>query len=121
MSKINQIMKRLKTLFFTALFLSSSISGFTQSNYSVYIFVAEKCPISIYMAKPLQEAYEKFGNQVDFYAVFPMKNSSEKSASKFLNEYGLSDFDIKLDNYQGCGEAVPKPWADAVGCFITFH
>jgi len=169
-------MKRLKRLFFTIILLSFSFYSFTQNNYSVYVFIAEKCPISIYMAKPLQEAYKQFGNQVDFYAVFPMKNSSQKSASKFLKEYGLSDFNIKLDKYQGfakqleatitpevvvlndigevvfrgrisdayrapgkmkhgprknelikvldtltIGEAVPKPWADAVGCYITFH
>ncbi len=169
-------MNFLKPFLFILLFLSTSISALSQNDYSVYIFVAEKCPISIYMAKPLQEAYKKFGNEVDFYAVFPMKNSTHKSANKFLKEYGLSDFNIKLDNYQGFakkleatitpeavvlnekgevvyrgrisdayrapgkmkhgprknemlkvlenltnGEAIPKPWADAVGCYITFH
>ncbi len=169
-------MKFLKAFFFTILFMSASIFGHSQNNYSVYIFVAEKCPISIYMAKPLQEAYKKFGNQVDFYAVFPMKNSTQKSADKFLKEYGLSEFKIKLDYYQGFskkleatitpeavvlndlgevvyrgrisdayrapgkmkhgprknemvqvldnlinGMAISKPWANAVGCYITFH
>jgi len=169
-------MKISKPLFFILLFLSTTYSSIAQDKYSVYIFVAEKCPISIYMAKPLQEAYKQFEDQVDFYAVFPMKNSTEKSAMKFLKENGLSEFNIKLDNYQGfakkleatitpeavvlndlgeviyrgrisdayrapgkmkhgprkneivkildsltTGEAVPKPWASAVGCYITFH
>ena len=168
-------MNNLKPILFTILFLTTTIIGRSQSDYSVYVFIAEKCPISIYMAKPLQEAYKQFGDQVDFYTVFPMKNSTDKSARKFLNEYGLADFNIKLDIYQGfaktlgatitpeivvldkegeiafkgrisdayrapgkmkhgprknelitvlelltSGKSVPKPWAQAVGCYITF-
>jgi len=88
---------------FIGLFLLLLMSkvGQTQNNYSVYVFVAEKCPISIYMAKPLQAAYQQFGDEVDFSVVFPMKNSTQQSAQKFLDEYDLKDFNIKLDNYQG--------------------
>lgn len=78
-----------------------SITGFSQEKYSVYVFVAEKCPISIYMAKPLQEVFEKYSDTMDFYTVFPMKNSTEATAQKFLEKYDLPDFKIKLDNYQG--------------------
>ena len=53
------------------------------------------------MAKPLQEAFQKYGNEVDFYSVFPMKNSTNETAEKFLEKYNLTDFKIKLDPYQG--------------------
>lgn len=166
----------MKRSLFTTMLLLFSIIGFSQNKYSVYVFVAEKCPISIYMAKPLQEAFVKYGNEVDFYGVFPMRNSTVETAQKFLEKYKLPDFKIKLDNHQGFarkleatitpeivvldekgtvvfrgrisdaykapgkmkhgvrknelmdilerltnGESIPKPWAHAVGCFITFH
>jgi thiol-disulfide isomerase/thioredoxin len=169
-------MKYLKLIFFSFFLLSATVITQAQGDFSVYVFIAEKCPISIYMAQPLQEAYKQFGDQVDFYAVFPMQNSTENSAKKFLDEYGLSAFNIKLDNDQGfskklgatitpevvvlngigevvyrgrisdayrapgkmkhgprknemkqvleslsLGEIVPKPWSNAVGCYITFH
>ncbi|MFK8005646.1 MAG: redoxin family protein [Saprospiraceae bacterium] len=165
-----------KRLFFITILLLFSSLVFSQEKYSVYVFVAEKCPISIYMAKPLQEAFARYGNEVDFYTVFPMKNSTEATAQKFLEKYKLPNFKIKLDNYQGFarklgatitpevvvldekgevafrgrvsdaykapgkmkhgvrknelmtvlekltnGQSVPKPWAEAVGCYITFH
>ena len=166
----------MKQLLLVTMFLLFSVLGFSQNKYSVYVFVAEKCPISIYMAKPLQEAFQKHGNEVDFYTVFPMKNSTEATAQQFLEKYKLTDFKIKLDNYQGFarkleatitpevvvldetgnvvfrgrisdaykapgkmkhgvrknelvtvldkltnGEKVARPWAHAVGCYITFH
>ncbi len=165
-----------KYIFLTFLFFFSVVFSYAQNKLGVYVFVAEKCPISIYMANPLQEAYSEFGNKVDFFAVFPMKNSNEKSAQAFLDKYDLSDFEVKLDNYQGfakkleatitpevvvldkkgevvyrgrisdayrapgkmkhgartnelkqilesltSGKPIPKPWANAVGCYITFH
>ena len=91
----------MKRFLFVTLLLLYSVLGFSQSKYSVYVFVAEKCPISIYMAKPLQEAFQKYENEVDFYTVFPMKNSTNKTAQQFLEKYKLTDFKIKLDNYQG--------------------
>jgi len=91
----------MKKLLAIILFLGFSILGFSQNKYSVYVFVAEKCPISIYMVKPLQEVFQKYGNDVDFYTVFPLKNSTNKTAQQFLEKYNLTDFKIKLDNYQG--------------------
>ncbi|MDC3220094.1 thioredoxin fold domain-containing protein [Saprospiraceae bacterium] len=166
----------MKRIIFITILLLFAVLGFSQNKYSVYVFVAEKCPISIYMAKPLQEAFKKYGSEVSFYAVFPMKNSTEATAQKFLEKYKLTDFKIKLDNHQGfarklkatitpeivvlnekgevafrgrisdaykapgkmkhgvrknelmtilenltSGKTVPKPWAEAVGCYITFH
>ena len=94
-------MKRFLFVTLTLILLLFSILGFSQNKYSVYVFVAEKCPISIYMAKPLQEAFQKYGSEVDFYTVFPMRNSTNETAQKFLEKYKLTDFKIKLDNYQG--------------------
>jgi len=91
----------MKRFLFVIIFLSIYVLGFCQNKYSVYVFVAEKCPISIYMAKPLQEALDKYGSEVDFYTVFPMKNSTNETAQQFLEKYNLTDFKIKLDNYQG--------------------
>lgn len=91
----------MKRLLIITLFLGFSILVFSQKNYSVYVFVAEKCPISIYMVKPLQEVFQKYGTEVDFYTVFPLKNSTHKTAQQFLEKYNLTDFKIKLDNYQG--------------------
>ncbi len=84
-----------------SLFLSFFCTlGFTQQKYSVYVFVAEECPISIYMVKPLKQAVKAYDGQVDFYAVFPKKNSTLKTANKFLETYDLPSFKVKLDNYQ---------------------
>ncbi len=91
----------MKRFLFITLLLHNSVLGFSQKKYSVYVFVAEKCPISIYMAKPLQEAFQEYKNEVDFYTVFPMRNSTNETAKKFLEKYKLNDFKIKLDNYQG--------------------
>ncbi len=91
----------MKKNLFIIIFLSVYVSAFCQNKYSVYVFVAEKCPISIYMAKPLQEALDKYSSEVDFYTVFPMKNSTNETAQQFLEKYKLTDFKIKLDNYQG--------------------
>ncbi len=78
-----------------------ALATYGQEQLSVYVFVAEKCPISIYMARPLQETYKAFSDQVAFNAVFPLKNSKEETAQAFLDKNGLSDFKIKIDNYQG--------------------
>lgn len=166
-------MKYLTLLFLLSLGLTSFAQ---QKDFSVYIFVAEKCPISIYMAKPLQAAFDKHHESIDFYAVFPLKNSTEETASRFLKQHDLEGFTIKLDKYQGFakklnatitpeaivldkngnvvyqgrisnaykapgkmkhgmrknellyalnrlmeGAEIPKPWASAVGCYITFR
>ena len=54
----------MKRLFFITTLLLFSVFSSAQTKYSVYVFVAEKCPISIYMAKPLQEAFKKYGEEV---------------------------------------------------------
>lgn len=86
---------------FLLIFCLTSLIANAQKQFEVYVFLAEKCPISIYMSKPLKEAQATFNESVDFFAVFPMKNSTEKTTKQFLQKYDLEDFEIKLDNYQG--------------------
>ena len=79
------------------LFLGQS---FAQNDLNVYVFIAEDCPISIYMAKPLQDVSQKFGPKATFYAVFPSILSTTESAELFLEEYNLPGFNIRLDPNQ---------------------
>ncbi len=73
---------------------------YAQNNVNVYVFIAEECPISIYMAQPLKQVAKKYSEQANFYAVFPKKNSNTATASKFLEEYQLNNFSTMLDNEQ---------------------
>jgi hypothetical protein len=82
--------------FFTLSFFQPNKEKQTQC----YIFIAEECPISIYMAKPLQQAMKDFGEQVQFYAVFPKSNSTEQTAQRFLDTYHLQGMQILLDTDQ---------------------
>lgn len=82
-------------------FLFSALSGQAQEkNIDVYVFVAEECPICIYMANPLREAVKQFGDEVNFTAVFPNSKSSEKTAARFLEQYELAGFSSILDKDQ---------------------
>lgn len=89
-------MNQLKLIVFLAfIFTSSCLLG--QRQYDVYVFVAEECPISIYMAKPLREAAKSHGKYADFYAVFPVATSNSATANEFLTKYELTDWQAKLD------------------------
>lgn len=166
----NKIMK--KILFFLLAALSFTT---LQAQFNVYIFVAEECPISIYMAQPLQDAIATHQDKATFYAVFPLKKSTSESAQQFLTQYQLTGYIPIIDNQQtltkqlgatitpevvitdkdnrilyrgrisnaysapgrmkhgprinelkaalarlGRGEKPLEPWAEAVGCYITF-
>ena len=54
-------------IFTTLLFSDFALA---QKDFNVYVFIAEECPISIYMAKPLREAVKQFNGKANFYAVF---------------------------------------------------
>lgn len=73
---------------------------FAQQEYNAYVFIAEECPISIYMAKPLREAARQFDGQVNFYAVFPSRKSSKSTATTFLQQYELPTFEAIVDRDQ---------------------
>lgn len=84
-----------KLLFFALLF---SLSGLTaQSDWNVYVFIAEECPICNYMGKPLADVSKKYEGKVSFHAVFPLKKTSLKTAQAFKEQYGLLDFETLLD------------------------
>lgn len=87
-------MKYLSLISFLLVYL---IKPANDKNIHCYIFIAEECPISIYMTKPLKKAMESYSNQVDFYAVFPKKNSTNQTAKEFLEKYDLPDMEIVLD------------------------
>lgn len=70
---------------------------FGQRSYDVYVFVAEECPISIYMARPLREAAKAQGAHANFYAVFPVATSTATTANEFLTKYQLADWEARLD------------------------
>ncbi len=86
------------TVLFALLYLSISLQA--QKDINVYVFLAEECPISIYMARPLQEVANSFDESANFYAVFPTKKSHYKSASLFKKKYKLPQFEILLDKDQ---------------------
>lgn len=75
-------------------------SAFSQEKIEVYVFVSEKCPISIYMANPLRSVVQKFDQNVDYFAVFPMRNSTMKTAKEFLESHELQDFSPIIDDDQ---------------------
>ena len=91
-------MMRTATIIYFILF--SMLSSRAQDKIEVYVFVAEKCPISIYMANPLRQVIDKYADQVKLIAVFPMKNSTSQTANNFLKELQLTDFEILLDGDQ---------------------
>lgn len=78
--------------------LALTLSG--QRQYDVYVFVAEECPISIYMAKPLREAAKAHGEHANFYAVFPVATSTMETAAEFLTKYALTAWKAELDPAQ---------------------
>lgn len=81
-----------------SIFFSFTSSG--ENPIHGYIFIAEECPISIFMVSELQKIEDEFGNDCQLTLVFPMKKSSRESAEKFVVEYGLSAYKILLDPKQ---------------------
>jgi hypothetical protein len=75
--------------------------GFGQEKkINVYAFVAEDCPISIFMAASLKSVAERHDSKVNFYLVFPFATSTSKTALDFKSKNTLSNFTVKLDKNQ---------------------
>lgn len=88
----------MKSFLFSAIvFFCVFITANGQKSFNVYVFLAEECPVSVYMAKPLTTIAEKYAADVSFHAVFPLKNSSYATAQLFKNDYQLNSFEILLD------------------------
>jgi len=77
-----------------------SFAASAQKDYHVYVFIAEECPICNYMGKPLSLVAKKYEDQVDFHAVFPVKNSNYKTSQLFKQQYDLLSFETILDKDQ---------------------
>ena len=67
---------------------------------NVYVMLAEDCPISNYMGKPLNLIAQKYAQVVAFNAVFPLTNSTSKTTDDFLKKHQLQKFKIILDSKQ---------------------
>lgn len=78
--------------------------GPTQSedsrSYDAYIFIAEECPISIYMASDLRKLYADYSSHCDFHLVFPVRKSSEATARAFAEQHQLTGMNIIIDREQ---------------------
>jgi thiol-disulfide isomerase/thioredoxin len=77
---------------------SLSISCLAQNSITVYVFVAEECPVCNYISKSLKKISEEYNENVEFVAVFPQKMSSYKTSSLFKRKYGLDNYKIQLDH-----------------------
>lgn len=85
-------------IFFIGILLFLCSMGVTaQANLHVYVFIAEECPICNYMGKPLSEIARKYGDNVNFHAVFPVRNSNYKTSQLFKQQYDLLSFETLLD------------------------
>ncbi len=71
-----------------------------EQQLNVYIFVAEECPISIFMAPTLKRMQEAYADKLHFNLVFPFANSTLESAAAFRTQNNLQLFSIKLDPQQ---------------------
>ena len=98
-------------ILFTWLLLFFTSSAFSQKNWHAYVFLAEECPICNYMGKPLSMIAEKYGSQVEFYAVFPVKRSNYKTTQLFKEQYGLTSFETLLDRN--------LEWTEKLGATVT--
>jgi thiol-disulfide isomerase/thioredoxin len=88
------------SLTFCLLFAISSQNTWAQKTLEAYVFLAEECPISIYMTVALKESAETYKDQVDFIAVFPNSRSNYKTMGLFIEKYGLQRYQRILDENQ---------------------
>ena len=67
------------------------------SKATVYVFLAETCPISQQAALPLRELYARYKAQgVEFVGVFPGSTATAASLAEFGHTYALP-FPLRLD------------------------
>lgn len=88
------------SLTFCLLFAISTQLTWAQKTLQAYIYLAEECPISIYMTVALKESAETYKDQVDFIAVFPNSRSNYKTMGLFIEKYGLQQYQRILDENQ---------------------
>ncbi len=89
-------------IFLLLIIMACSKFTFAQARtIHVYAFVAEECPISIYMAGALSEISQSYSSKADFNLVFPLKSSSKKTSNLFKAKNKLPLYNIILDKDQG--------------------
>ena len=89
----------MKYLFVILLFCLSQANKSTEEpQITAYVFLAEECPVCNYVGKTLKQLSVEFQDDVKFVAVFPQQLSNLESAKIFTEKYGLSHFEIKIDN-----------------------
>lgn len=79
-------------LFFTAVYAQAQ-------KPTVFVFLAETCPVCQYYTPKLRDLQLKFGDEVRWVAVFPNKLSNDTSAINFLLRHDLAMV-IRLDPKQ---------------------
>jgi len=89
-----------KILLLLALTISANFCFSQEPKIKVYAFVAEECPVSIFMAASLKKVAEQYTGSAAFYLVFPMSTSDQASAEIFKKENELTEFVVKIDKYQ---------------------
>lgn len=90
-----------KKIFLLFIFASGINCCFSQEKkVSVYAFVAEDCPISIFMASSLKSVADIYAAKVNFYLVFPFSTSTNKTATAFKTKNQLTQFITKVDKEQ---------------------
>ena len=82
------------------LFCFASFCNALAKEIKVYVFVAEECPISIFMCSSLKEISELYSGKADFILVFPLETSTSKTANAFKSNNALQLFEVRLDNRQ---------------------
>ena len=92
--------KDMNKCLWSLLLLIAAQQCLAQKSLKVYVFLAEECPISIYMVQPLRKVAGQFNAQADFYAVFTKRNSNPVSSARFVERYGLEGFSRITDNEQ---------------------
>lgn len=90
----------MKKITIIVLLLFVSFYNALAKGINVYVFVAEECPISIFMCSSLKNIAEVYSDKADFILVFPLKTSTLKSANKFKSKNKLQQYAVRMDNQQ---------------------
>lgn len=105
----------MKWFIVTVLLLISGVS-FSQNttprktDYTVYVFLGENCPICQFHTLTLNNLYKKYNSKgVEFIGVFPNPESDSASIAVFEKEYQIP-FELKKDN----GRALMKKFAATI-------
>lgn len=93
------------------LLLAFQLPGHSQKEWHVYVFIGEECPVCNYMGNPLSGIAGRYEDRVSFHAVFPLKNSTYKTAQLFKHKYKMLSYETLLDKGQ--------VWTKKLGATVT--